>query len=160
MTITRASSAQLAWHESYHAASLCMAGMTPLVARIDGNNGLAGSVRLDWDTHEVDDDTVREALLATILGPLSEGTMRDEWPIIVEDWDETVQRDAEQALFLAGVLGFDGLDWMRLVYDARHRARQPRFRRLVRAISIELERLEVLLQPELEQIARTCEVNA
>ena len=86
--------------------------------------------------------------------------MRDDWPICAEEWDDAVQGDAEQAAFLAGVLGLDGLGWMRLVYDARQRARQRRFRLLVRAISTELERLEVLLQPELEQIARTCEVNA
>lgn len=160
MSITRASSSTVAMHEAFHAASLCFAGMTPLVARIDGHNGLAGSVRIDWDGHGVGDHTIREALLATILAPMSEGMLRDDWPICPEDWDDAVQQDAEQAAFLVDCLGFGGLDWMRVIFDARQRTRSRRFRLLVRAISTELERLEVLLQPELIELTRSIEVNA
>ena len=145
----------LAWHEAHHAAALCLSGLPPVWARIDWpEERLGGSVRVDWEHHDPDPGTLREVLIATLMGPICDAESRlDDWPIRAYEWDVGNQRDAEQAAFLADVLGLDQVDWLGVVFKATTRSRERRFRELVVKIAGELERVEVVFQPELIRLA-------
>lgn len=151
---------ELAAHEAHHAAALLIFGWPPLVARIDWpTQEMAGSVRPDWGSRDPDERSMRDLLIATMMGPLSDGALRmEDYPPDPDDWPEGAQRDIEQAAFIAQWLGLDRVDWVPAGYDAVALSRERRFKRLVVAIAERLERVELLLQPELIALAE--EVDA
>jgi hypothetical protein len=156
VTITTQSSARaLAWHEAHHCSSLLLAGLTPLWCRIDlPTPGLRGSVGVDWARWGVADDTLYAVLVATCQGPASDGELRSAWPIVLADWDGTGSRqDGQQIQYLTQCLGIDSVGWHGLLFQVNKQSRDPAFRRLVVEIASELERVEVLLRPELEALA-------
>jgi hypothetical protein len=142
----------LAWHEAGHAAALCVVGWPPAWVRIDWpSDSLLGSVGPDWESRDPDERTMRELLVSVLQGPISDGERRiSDWPILPEQWKAGNRRDAEQAAFIAHYLGIDrAADWGWFVFKAQRLGRTRRFRELVVAIASELERVEVLLRPEL-----------
>ncbi len=151
---TLPSTRERAWQEAYHASAFLMFDWPPLVARIDYRGQLAGVVKPDWERRDLDERSMTESLIATLMGPISEGALRDDWPINPDDWGDGAGGDARQAAFIVQWLGLDQVDWLHIVYKATSLARQQRFRRLVVAIANELERIEVVLQPELIRLAR------
>jgi hypothetical protein len=147
MTISRPSTRSTCWHEAEHAASLCLAGMTPLVARVDWpTETLAGAVTMDWERHDPTPDVLREVLVSVLLGPLSNGELVDRW-----DWPVNVDTsDGEQVRFLVNLLRLDQVGFLQIVFKAQRLGRDRTFRRLLVDISNALEHKEVLLQPELQ----------
>ena len=158
MSQAPATISETSWHEAHHAASLCLDGLTPLVARIDWPTAtLAGTVRPDWETHDINEHTMRRLLISVLLGPISEGErvyVHVAWPINPAEWQDGCQADAKQAAFITQWLGIGLADYIRYVYAADQRAKDLRFLRLVVAIAHELERSEVLMQPELERLTQ------
>ena len=152
MTASLPSTRSTCWHEAAHAAALCLAGMTPLVARVDWpTKTLAGCVSIDWERNDPTPDVLREVLLAIVQGPLANGESVDRW-----DWPISVDTpDGEQCAFLVDVLKLDQVDWLGIVCKAQRRGRDRTFRRLMVAISNALEAKEVLLQPELQALTDT-----
>lgn len=149
MTISRPSTRSTCWHEAAHCASLCLAGLTPLLVRVDWpSETLLGSVKMDWENHDPTPDVMREVLLAILQGPLSDGESVDRW-----DWPIDVDtRDGEQCAFLADVLNLDQVDFLQIVSKAQRLGRDRTFRRLLVDISAALEDKEVLVQPELQAL--------
>jgi hypothetical protein len=149
---------EVAWHEAHHAAALCLAGLTPLVARTDWPTPtLAGVVKPDWERHPIDDRTMGALLVAILMGPISEGEpvfTHVAWPIDPDEWQDGCQADAAQLSFVAQWLGLDLVDYMKVVCEAGRLAKDLRYRRLVVAIAHALERDEIVLQPELEQLTQ------
>jgi hypothetical protein len=155
VTVTLFSS--VAWHEAHHAASLCLSGLTPLTVRIDRPGDDLGQTTLDWTNHALDRRTAREALIAILLGLAVEGELQRascEWPIKTER-----SKDARQAAILAEYLDLDDLAFMRACFDAAQRTRDPRFAPLVTQIANELERVELVTQPELIEMTKSVEEN-
>ena len=155
MTFAPPTISETSWHESHHAASLCLDGLTPLVVRTDWPTAtLAGTVRPDWETHDIHEDTMRRLLVATLMGPISEGErvyLHVAWPIDPADWNDACQADARQLAFVCQWLGIDLADYLKFVFAADKRAKDPLFRRLVVEIA-GLERDEMVLQPELQAL--------
>jgi hypothetical protein len=153
--VVRPPAEQIAWHEAAHAAAFCHFGMVPIWARIDEpKQGLLGSVRPDWDTHELNRDTARNALIAVLMGPIFDGGLLDDWPIDKDDprWPDGCNGDAEAARALADYLKLDHVDWLHIVWKARRLTRNLKFRRLLVNIATEFERVEVLYTTDLRKI--------
>ncbi len=146
---------QTAMHEAHHAAALCLFGMPPLVVRCDWpEERRLGWTQLDWKHNTPDRETLCQVLVATLMGPVAEGQLIDSWPIDVDEWCEIGREDAEQVAFLADVLTFDVVDWHHAIFKAQRLAKRRDYAELVVAIATELERSELLLQPEVERLAR------
>jgi hypothetical protein len=79
-------------------------------------------------------------------------------PIEPKRWAPGIRHDAQVARLLAEYTDIrDGLGWMKVVDETRKRVRSRSFRRLVTAISHELERVEIVLQPELIELTERTE---
>jgi hypothetical protein len=77
---------EIAWHESYHAAALCLAGMVPKCARTDWPSDLeAGEVVIDWGPGGYRDPArAKDVLVSIVAGASTEGGQGwdwDNWPI-------------------------------------------------------------------------------
>lgn len=159
MSIPTPTDRELAYHEAAHAAHLCLVGLTPLCARVDWpTRNLAGSVQIDWEANDPDPGTLREVLIATLLGPLIDsGELRDldEWPVNPERWSH--QHDANTAAFIVDQLGLDQVDWLGVCFKTKRRAREFPYLRLVVAIADLLLERELVLQPELIEITHQIE---
>lgn len=159
MTVALPSSRTVAFHEAHHAAALMVGGMTPKLVRTDRpDQTTAGSVTIDWG-----DRPTRESAPAVLIGVLAGGLSEsghgwDEWPLDPERVNDFARRDAEQARKLADYLKFDRVDWAHALWQARQLGRCREFRRLVVAISDELEQREVLDRDDLERIRQEVEL--
>jgi hypothetical protein len=137
-----------------------MSGLTPQVVRIDQpTDNDAGYVLMDWERHRLDQDTALEMMVGVLMGPLAEGDLKHDftWPIEPDEWQVAVRRDAEVARLLARYLALDHVGWTWVLYRARRRSKDRRFRRLVVAIAAALERKEILFKHELEALAQGVE---
>jgi hypothetical protein len=150
---------EVARHESYHAAALCLQGMVPKEVRIDWpKEKVAGFVTIDWGDGP-DRDTAKRVLIAVLLGGMTEGFDGwNDWPIHPERMPIGARRDAKQARDLAEYLGItDHPTWLFYVWKANRLGGSPEFRRLVVAIADELERVEVLTADDLSTLITTTE---
>jgi hypothetical protein len=82
VTVTLPPAREVARHEAYHAAALCLQGMVPKQVRIDWpREDQAGFVTIDWGDGP-DRDTAKRVLIAVLLGGMTEGFDGwDNWPI-------------------------------------------------------------------------------
>lgn len=157
MTITHPARTEVAWHESCHAASLLLDGHVPELVRIFGVCDPAeGTTQLDWINHRLDRDTATHLLVSLLMPVASTGkagaAIMFGWPIEVDAWPEGHQRDAEQARLVGEFAAITNVDWTRIVSSALTRSADKRFRRLARAISRQLEDVEILFAHELKRI--------
>jgi hypothetical protein len=82
VTVTLPPAREVARHEAYHAAALCLQGMVPKEVRIDWpKEDQAGFVTIDWG-HGPDHHTAKRVLIAIVAGGVTEGFDRwNDWPI-------------------------------------------------------------------------------
>jgi len=66
---------EIAWHEAYHAAALCIAGMVPTCVRSDWpSDHEAGDVTIDWGTGGYRDPArAKDVLVSIVAGAFTEG---------------------------------------------------------------------------------------
>ena len=147
-------------HEAHHVASLLLDGLTPAVARVDRPDDDAGQTIMDWERYQLDQTTAIRMLIAVLQGPLVEGDLKHDftWPIEPSEWQDGCRKDAEVAQSLAAFIGLDHVEWTRILYLTRRRAKGRRFLRLAAAVAHELEDRVILFGHELETIAE--EMNA
>jgi len=147
-----------AFHEAAHAASMLIQGFTPKLVRTDFPRDVAGLMRIDWDAMDpTDPGHLRALLLAVLQGPASEGVYANilDWPLneLDDRWPHECRRDIAQAAHLAERLRMDAVEFTSVEHDLFAQWRDPKFRALLSRITDELEDKELLLQPELQQIA-------
>jgi hypothetical protein len=145
-------------HESAHASAFILAGWPPAVVRTDFPDTLAGSCRPDWDARDINEQSMRDLLIALLQGPIIEGVPltydRIGWPLDVDHFEASgCAQDAAQLNFVGHWLGLTAVDWLWLVEQARTLSRRRDFRTLLTAIADRLEVCEMLTQPELQAIA-------
>jgi hypothetical protein len=159
VSVTLPPAREVARHEAYHAAALCLQGMVPKEVRIDWPEAdVAGSMTIDWGDGP-DRDTAKRVLVAILLGGMTEGYQNwDNWPIDPDRMPVGARRDARQARHLAEYIGIaDRPMWLFYVWKANRLAGSPEFRRLVVAIADELERVEVLTADDLRTLITSTE---
>jgi hypothetical protein len=157
---------EIAWHESYHAAALCLAGMVPKCARTDWPSDLeAGEVVIDWGPGGYRDPArAKDVLVSIVAGALTEGSQGwdwDNWPIDPWRMAEGGRGDALMACELVKHFDLPVVDWLHVLWKAEQLCKRRDFRRLVVRIADELERVEVLnaddlralVEPEREAVA-------
>jgi hypothetical protein len=152
---TYPSSYETCLHEAHHCASLICAGLVPQYVRSDWpTERQAGKVKLDWENWDISRESMYAVTLAVMQAPLAEGRFLDDWPLNLDQWADLggCHQDAVALAHLTARLGFDGVDWHFAIYRANQQARTSRYRRLLAAITRELEAKELLLRHELEQI--------
>jgi hypothetical protein len=150
---TLPSTRELAWHEAHHCAAFLLLDWPPLVARIDWpDDRLGGSVQPDWESRNPDENTMHDLLVVTLMGPLADGGRPDDWLIDLTCWPDGSGKDAEQVTFIVQFLDLGTADFLHVCRRVVSLGREQRFRRLVVAIASELERKEIVLQPELIQL--------
>ena len=140
---------EIAWHEAYHAAALCLAGMVPKCVRSDWPSDLKpGSVTIDWGPLGYRDPArTKDVLVSVVAGALTEGKRGWAWDIFPPDPSEVAEGARGDALFareLIQHLELDRVDWAHVLWKTEQLVRRQDFRRLVVAIATELERVEVL----------------
>jgi hypothetical protein len=155
-------SRERAWHEAYHCAALCIAGLVPKCARTDfPHDGAAGSVDIDWgEGGHRDPAAAKAVLVAIVLGGTTEGHQGwqwDNWPIDPRQMAEGAVGDALMARELAEHFEMDRVDWCQVLWGADRLGRRQDFRRLAVAIADELERVEVLTALDLAELIATTE---
>ena len=157
MTVALPGGRERAWHEAYHAAALCIAGMVPECARTDfPEDGAAGSVDIDWGEGGFRDPAAAKAVLvAVVIGGMTEG--RDgweweNWPIDRRKMAEGAGGDAVKARELIEHFEMDQVDWCHVLWQASRLGRRQDFRRLAVLIANELERVEVLHAQDLRDL--------
>jgi hypothetical protein len=146
-----------AWHEAYHCAGLCIAGLVPKCARTDfPHDGAAGSVDIDWGEGGHRNRAAAKAVLVSIvLGGTTEGWQGwewDNWPIDAGQMAEGARGDALLVRELMEHFELDRVDWHHILWKAEQLGRRQDFRRLVVRIANELERVEVLTAQDLEDL--------
>jgi hypothetical protein len=157
---TLPSPTEIARHEAAHAAAFCLLGLVPLCVRVDlPTPTLAGSVKLDWERHDPSRDVLRKVLVATLMGPLQDGTHVDDWPVNPAEWDGGAERDADVIAFLIDTLELDEVDWRYDVFKAQRLGCRRDFRRLQVAIAGELERKEIVGRDELIELMEATSEN-
>ena len=140
---------EIAWHEAYHAAALCLAGMVPKCVRSDWPSDLKpGSVTIDWGPRGYRDPArAKDVLVSVVAGALTEGGRGWAWEICPPDPFEVAEGARGDALFareLVQHFELDRVDWGHVLWKTEQLVRRQDFRRLVVAIANELERVEVL----------------
>jgi hypothetical protein len=148
---------QIAWHEAYHAAALCLAGIVPKCVRSDWpSDREPGSVAIDWGPGGYRDPArAKDVLVAVVAGALTEG--RQGWGVDVYPPDpfevaEGARGDALFARELVDHFQIDRVDWGHLVWKTERLVRRQDFRRLVVLIAHDLERVEVLYADDLREL--------
>jgi hypothetical protein len=147
----------IAFHEASHAAAMVLvsAGMPPLYVRVDGPlpDGATGVMKTDLMC-AVTPSVIRALVIGCLQGPLTEGfQIPIGCPVDVSTRPEEVQPDGVKAARLAEFLNVDGLEWMRLTYEAGKQASDSKFRKLTTAIADELERVGAVVQYEVIALA-------
>ena len=91
------------------------------------------------------------------MGPLADGGLPgpEDWPVDPTRWPSGCGRDAEQVAFIVQSLGMGQVDYLYACFQATSLGREQRLRRLVVEIAGELERVEVIFQPELVRLMET-----
>ncbi len=143
-------------HEAAHAAALCMADWPPLsVEIVYPHQHEKGHTRPDWTVRDpCDAASLKQLLTATLAGVATETTIDlTAWPITTEQWGDQFESDAQVAAFVCQFLHLDQVAYIGHVCRAQALVRDTHFRRLMSAISAELRDRELLLQPEIVQIA-------
>jgi hypothetical protein len=146
-----------AWHEAYHCAGLCLAGLVPRCARTDfPHAGAAGSVDIDWGEGGHRNPAAAKAVLVSIvLGGTSEGHRGwevENWPIDAGQMAAGAVGDALMARELIEHFGLGQVDWCHVLWQAQQLGRRQDFRRLVVRIADELERVELLYADDLRAL--------
>jgi hypothetical protein len=157
------STSDVAAHEAYHTASLLVDNVVPAVVRIDqpSDNEL-GHVEMDWHHDQFNQHTAHALLISTLMGMYYEGELthaESRYPINPSEWADSVHHDAQVARSLSDYLELTGGDWTRMLFLARKRARNSRFRRLVTQVHNALVDRELVLRHELEQILEECDAQ-
>jgi hypothetical protein len=69
-------SREIAWHEAFHAAALCLAGIVPVSVRTDWPSDLeAGEVKIDWGPGGYRDPArATDVLVSIVAGAFTEGS--------------------------------------------------------------------------------------
>jgi hypothetical protein len=165
---TLPTSSEIAWHEAYHAAALCIVGLVPLSVRTDWPSDLeAGEVRIDWGPGGYRDPArAKDVLVSIVVGALTEG--KEGWGLTDYPPDpfaiaEGGRGDALMARELIDHFEIDAVDWGHVVWKAQQLCKRRDFRRLVVRIAAELEAREVLsaddlralMEPEREAVCST-----
>jgi hypothetical protein len=146
-----------AWHEAYHCAALCIAGLVPKCARTDfPHDGAAGSVDIDWGEGGYRNPAAAKAVLVSIiLGGTTEGRQGwewDNWPIDPRQMAEGAVGDALMARELLDHFEMDQVDWCHVLWQADRLGRRQDFRRLVVRVADALERVELLYADDLRAL--------
>ena len=157
---------EIAWHEAYHAAALCLAGMIPKCVRTDWPSDLeAGEVVIDWGPGGYRDPArATNVLVSVVAGAFTEGGQGwdwDSWPIDPWKVAEGARGDAAMARELVEHFDLPMSEWLHVLWKAKQLCNRRDFRRLVVRIADELERVEVLnaddlramMEPEREAMA-------
>ena len=148
---------EIAWHEAYHAAALCLAGMVPTCVRCDWPSDFeAGEVTVDWGPGGYRDPArAKDVLVSVVVGALTEGKEGWEignWPIDPFVMAEGGRGDAVMVRELLEHFDLDQVDWCQVLWKAERLVRRRDFRRLVVRIARELEEVEVLSAADLEAL--------
>jgi hypothetical protein len=157
---------EIAWHEAYHAAALCLAAVVPKSVRTDWPSDLeAGEVVIDWGPGGYRDPArAQDVLVSIVAGAFTEGGQGwdwDNWPIDPWRMAEGGRGDALMACELVKHFDLPVVDWLHVLWKAEQLCKRRDFRRLVVRIADELERVEVLnaddlralMEPEREAVA-------
>jgi hypothetical protein len=155
-------SREIAWHEAYHAAALCLAGLAPKCVRCDWPSDYeAGEVTIDWGPGGYRDPAkAKGVLVSVIVGALAEGPQGWEisnWPVDPFAMADGGRGDGLMALELLEHFGFDQVDWCQVLWKANRLVRRQDFRRLVVRIAEELGRVEVLHADDLRALMEPAE---
>jgi hypothetical protein len=153
---------EIAWHEAYHAAALCLAGLVPKSVRTDWPSDLEpGEVLIDWGPGGYRDPArAKDVLVSIIAGGLTEGPQGwalDNWPIDPWLMAEGGRGDACSCRELAEHFGVDQVDWCHVLWKAEQLCRRRDFRRLVVRIAAELEDRELLYADDLRGLMEQAE---
>jgi hypothetical protein len=157
MTRVLPSSREIARHEAYHAAALCLAGLVPKCVQTDWPaDSEPGAVTIDWGEHGYRNRaSAKSVLVAIVLGATTEGHEGwdwESWPIDPAKVAEGARGDALLVRELADHFELDQVDWHHILWKAQQLGRHRDFRRLVVAIADELERIEVLTADDLRAL--------
>ncbi len=157
---------EIAWHEAYHAAALCFAGMVPTCVRSDWPSDFKpGSVTIHWRPRGCRDPArAKDVLVSVVAGALTEGNRGwgwENWPIDPLEMAEGARGDALFAREPVQHFNINRVDWGHILWKTQQLVRRQDFRRLVVRIADELERVEVLdaddlralMEPDREQLA-------
>jgi hypothetical protein len=148
---------EIAWHDAYHAAALCLAGMVPKCVRTDWPSDLeAGEVTIDWGPGSYRDPArATNVLVSVVAGGFTEGGRGWEWanwPIDPFLMAEGGRGDALMARELVAHFDLEQVDWCHVLWKAEQLCRRQDFRRLVVRIAAELERVELLYADDLRAL--------
>ena len=162
---TLPSSRQVAWHEAYHAAALCLAGLVPRSVSIRWPvDFAAGDVEIDWGPGGYRDPTrAKDVLTAVVVAAHTEGKEGWEitnWPIDPFLMAEGGRGDAAVAGELFEHFGLDQVDWCQVLWKADKLGRRRDFRRLVVRIARALEPVDVLYADDLRALMEPSEAVA
>jgi hypothetical protein len=154
-----------AWHEAFHCAALCMAGLVPKCARTDFPYAhAAGEVKVDWGSGGYRDPArAKDVLVSIIAGGLTEGPQGwtgENFPIDPWAMAEGARGDGAFARELAEHFDIDQVDWYHVLWKAEQLCRRPDFRRLVVRIAAELEDRELLYADDLRALMEPVAVAA
>jgi hypothetical protein len=147
---------QVCVHESSHASSFILSGIMPLAIRADlPRPDVPGVVCLPWDEMNILRDATLRALLVGVLAPAAlTDDLRDDWPIVPDDWGGGCRADARWARNLCGFLGYSQVDYLQHAERARRLTSDARYCRLLLDLTDELEEHEgLLVRSEIAAIA-------
>jgi hypothetical protein len=151
------SSREIAWHEAYHAAALCLAGLVPKSVRSDWPSDLeAGEVTVDWGPGGYRDPArAKDVLVSVAAGGLTEG--REGWTFDAFPIDPFVMAvggrgDGAMARVLVDHFGLEQVDWVEVLWKTDRLVRRQDFRLLVVRIAAELEDRERLDADDLRSL--------
>jgi hypothetical protein len=156
------SSREIAWHEAYHAAALCIVGLVPRGVRSDWpSNYEAGEVTVDWGPGGYRDPArAKDVLVSVVAGALTEGREGwgfDNWPIDPFVMAEGGRGDGLLARELVDYFGLEQVDWFEVLWKTDRLVRRQDFRGLVVRIANELEDREVLDADDLRSLMAQAE---
>jgi hypothetical protein len=150
------SSREIALHEAYHAAALCLAGLVPKCVRTDWPEGAPGATDIDWGEGGYRNPaSAKSVLVAIVLGATTEGHEGwdwETWPIDPTKVAEGAQADALMVRELGEHFGLDRVDWSHILWKAEQLGCRQDFRGLVVRITDELERVDVLTADDLKAL--------
>ena len=109
------SSREIARHEAYHAAALCVVGLIPTRVQTDWPTDHApGAVTIDWGEGGYRNPAAaKDVLVALVLGATTEGHegwQWDAWPVDPAKVAEGARGDALMVRELVEHFGFDQVD--------------------------------------------------
>jgi hypothetical protein len=133
---------EIARHEAYHAAALCLAGLVPKCVRTDWPDQAApGATDIDWGEGGYRNPAAAKSVLVLVLRATTEGSAGWEWetwPIDAAKVAEGARGDALLVLELVEHFDMDRVDWCHDLWRGEQLGRRQDFRRLVVRITEEV----------------------